>query len=129
MQSKGSITFCVHTMLACACFCLHVSVSRCAMWLWLKYMYQNVPLVNGSKDYKLRNPSPRPQDVSTCHVTAKSKPKHRCPFEKTDGPGTWNKPCLNQCLLFLTKLTQNGHLLWMDEILHHLNNPGVMLPL
>ena len=35
----------------------------------------------------------------------------------------------DQGRLFLSKLTQKGHLLWMDEILHHLRNPGMMIPL
>ena len=30
--------------------------------------------------------------------------------------GKWNNPHLNQCHLFLTKLTLRGHLLYMDEI-------------
>ena len=35
---------------------------------------------------------------------------HGWPFGKIDGPGQWNIPHLNQCHLFLTKLTYKGQL-------------------
>ena len=35
---------------------------------------------------------------------------HRWPFQKKDGPGEWNKPHLNQGLLFFKQTNQKGHL-------------------
>ena len=54
--------------------------------------------------------SPRKQSASACccqeQKTWSMAFQNRCPFSKIDRPGEWNQTNLNQCHLFLGKLSQ-----------------------
>ena len=52
----------------------------------------------------MRSPQPRPPGRSEI-----LRGHHRWPFGKIDGPGTWNKPHLNQGPLFFKLTKQKGH--------------------
>ena len=73
-------------------------------------------LGSGKQDLNLRLGRSRRRGCSSCKKRAaasaarlvRSRPAHRCPFGKIDGPAKGNETNLNECHLLLVKLTQKG---------------------